>query len=74
MIDNILVPKHELLSSEEVEALLEKFKVTLEEIPKIKMTDPGISHLKVGVGDVIKITREAPGIGESLYYRVVVEG
>lgn len=72
MIDNILVPKHEVMPPEEAEKILEKFKATREELPKIKITDPALSKVEVKQGDVIKITRKNPVVGFSLYYRVVI--
>jgi DNA-directed RNA polymerase subunit H (RpoH/RPB5) len=41
-------------------------------MPKIKITDPALSKLGVKRGDIIKITRNNPVVGEVLYFRVVV--
>lgn len=65
------VPKHELLTLEEVDKLSE-VGITPENLPKIFVSDPGICHLEIKPGDVIKITRKNPQIGETIYYRVVV--
>jgi len=73
LVKHKLVPKHELLSPEESQAVLDKFKITREQMPKISSTDPAIVEYKPNVGDIIKITRHSEPIGESLYYRVVVE-
>ncbi|MFH1788908.1 MAG: DNA-directed RNA polymerase subunit H [Candidatus Altiarchaeota archaeon] len=72
MIDNILVPKHEVMTPEEVEEVLVKFKASKNDLPRIKVDDPALSKLEVQKGDVIKITRKNPVIGHSLYYRVVI--
>ena len=74
MISNILVPKHELLDAENIQKLLEKYKITKNELPKIKKTDAALIELEPKTGDVIRITRTSPIVGESYYYRVVVEG
>ena len=74
MIPHILVPKHELLNADESQKLLEKYKVTWNELPKIKKTDATLTEIKPKSGDIIKITRNNPTVGESYYYRVVVEG
>lgn len=74
MIPNILVPKHELLDAENAQKLLEKYKVTRNELPKIKKSDATLTEIKPKNGDIIKITRSNPIVGESYYYRVVVEG
>jgi DNA-directed RNA polymerase subunit H len=69
---NILVPKHEVLTTEEANRVLEFYGVTKSELPKIKKTDPAIKKLGVKVGDIIKITRKSPTAGKALYYRVVI--
>jgi len=68
-----LVPKHEILSEEEKKELLEKYKVKLEDLPKILITDPAISKLNPKPGDIVRIIRMDPVAGESVYYRVVIE-
>lgn len=72
MIENILVPKHELMKPEEAEEVLKKYAATREELPKIKADDAAIADFETNPGDIIKITRNNPLIGEVLYYRVVV--
>ena len=73
MIEHTLVPKHELLSPEEAQKVLDKYNVTKDKLPQILLGDPAVKHLKPGVGDVIRILRENEQIGRSIYYRVVVE-
>ena len=70
-INHSYVAKHELLSTEEVEKLIESG-TSPEELPKIFTADPGICHLEIKPGDVIRITRKNPQVGDTLYYRVVV--
>lgn len=72
MIDNVLVPKHELLDPDGVEKVLKEYNATLEDLPKIKITDPAITELEPKAGDLIRITRNNPLVGESYYYRVVI--
>jgi DNA-directed RNA polymerase subunit H len=81
LIPNILVPKHELLDGESAQKLLEKYKVTRSEMPKIKKSDSALTDIKPKSGDIIRITRNPEAympkhmsVGESYYYRVVVEG
>jgi DNA-directed RNA polymerase subunit H len=73
VIEHKLVPKHELLSPEEGAQVLEKYKVSRDQMPRILATDPAIKHLQAKVGDLIKITRNSKFVGKSTYYRVVVE-
>ena len=68
-----LVPKHVILSEEEKKELLEKYKVSLSDLPKIKISDPALKNLNVKPGDVVKIIRNNSWIGEEIYYRVIVE-
>jgi len=69
-----LVPKHLKLTKEKKKDLLEKYNITIKELPKILKEDPAIRHLKVIPGDVIKIVRASGTSGKSVYYRVVISG
>ena len=66
---HILQPKHTKLKSDEVKQLLEKYNVSLSQLPKIKSTDPA-AHEGCVPGDVLKIERKAEG-ETHVYYRVV---
>ncbi len=72
IFDHELVPKHEILSEEEVKDLLSRYNVTKNQLPKILDTDPAVKELNAKIGDVIRITRKSFTAGESVYYRVVV--
>ena len=65
-----LQPKHIKLKSDEVRQLLEKYNISVSQLPKIKSTDPA---LPVGclTGDVIEIERKFRDKTRS-YFRVVV--
>ena len=69
---HVLVPKHELLSDKEKRTILDKHSASLEDFPKILITDPAILHLGIKEGDMIKITRESLTAGDALFYRVVI--
>ena len=68
-----LSPNYRILTQEEVASLLDKFKGSKKDLPKIKLTDPAVKALKASEGDVIKITRKSPTAGESEYYRAVTK-
>ena len=68
----MLIPKHAKLSEKEKAELLEKYNITLKELPKILKDDPAIAHLDVKNGDVVKITRRSPTAGEAIFYRGVI--
>jgi DNA-directed RNA polymerase subunit H len=67
-----LVPKHEILPEDIKRALLERLGVSERSLPKIKVSDPAVKAIGAKKGDVIKITRNSPVSGKSIYYRVVV--
>lgn len=67
---HILQPKHAKLKPEEIKELLEKYNISLSQLPKIKSNDPTISEGCVA-GDVLKIERKDEDT-VYLYYRVVV--
>lgn len=70
---HILVPKHIKLSKEETRELLEKYNISLKQLPSISSKDPAIKSLDTEIGEVIKVIRKNEK-GESNYYRVVVYG
>jgi len=67
---HVLQPKHSKIKKEEVDKLLEKYNISLAQLPKIKKEDPALPE-GVGVGDMIKIERKE-GDKIVIYYRVVV--
>ncbi|MBI4439359.1 DNA-directed RNA polymerase subunit H [Candidatus Woesearchaeota archaeon] len=69
---HVLVPKHTKLSDKEKKEFLEKYAVSIEDLPKISVKDPAIGHLDSKPGDIIKIVRKSPTAGESAFYRVVI--
>lgn len=67
-----LVPKHEKLSEKAKKEVLDKYNLTLQDLPKILKNDPALQNLDVKVGDVIKITRKSATSGETHYFRGVI--
>lgn len=66
---HILQPKHTKLKPEEVKTLLEKYNISVAQLPKIRSTDPALSE-GFERGEVVKIERESEG-KIHVYYRVV---
>lgn len=66
---HILQPKHAILKKEEIERLLEKFNISLTQLPKIKITDAALPD-NSNVGDIIKIERKEED-KTHFFYRVV---
>jgi DNA-directed RNA polymerase subunit H (RpoH/RPB5) len=65
-----LQPKHTKLKADEIKKLLEKYNISLSQLPKIHADDPGLPG-ECTVGDVIKLERKDEDKLET-YYRVVV--
>jgi len=74
VFDHLMVPKHTLLSQEEVEKVLNKYRIKPYQLPKIKDSDPAVMAIQAQPGDIIKILRKSPTAGEAIAYRYVVEG
>ena len=73
VMDHFLVPKHIVLSANEVEKVLEKYNSKRDQLPKILITDPCVKVIGAKVGDIIRIERESPTSGVSIAYRIVVD-
>lgn len=65
---HVLQSQHKKMKAEEVEKLLDKFRIGLSQLPKISQKDPALPE-GCNVGDVIEIKRE-----DGNYYRIVVNG
>lgn len=67
-----LVPKHYLLTKEETKELLEKFKITVTDLPQMFEKDPVAIAIGAKEGDVVKIVRQSETTVKSVdYYRFV---
>ena len=66
---HILQPKHTKLKPEEVKNLLEKYNISLAQLPKIKIGDPAL-HENAITGEVVKIERKEED-KTHIYFRVV---
>ena len=72
ILKHVLIPIHHKLSEKDKKELLEKYKITITELPKIRIDDPAIQSLKPEIDNVIKIVRVSLTAGESIFYRVVI--
>ncbi|HME54666.1 MAG TPA: DNA-directed RNA polymerase subunit H [Candidatus Lokiarchaeia archaeon] len=69
-----LIPKHVIMSKEEVDELLAKYQIKLVQLPRISVDDPVINMLGGKLNDVIKIERRSEtSVEKSYYYRFVVK-
>tara|TARA_Y100000310_G_scaffold345821_1_gene470504 strand:- start:13325 stop:13510 length:186 start_codon:yes stop_codon:yes gene_type:complete len=61
-----------LLPKEQAEKTLEELSSTLEQLPIISKTDPAIKEFRCQKGEIIKIVRNSPTAGKTVYYRRVL--
>jgi DNA-directed RNA polymerase subunit H len=79
VLEHELVPEHHLLSEKDAEKILKGLRLTRDQLPKIRISDPCIRALDaiagpVEEGMVIKVVRRSPTSGVSTCYRLVVRG
>lgn len=72
LLDHQLIPKHEIMSEDELKSVLKHYAIEKEQLPKIKVVDPVIQEIGVQAGEVVKITRNSQTAGEAFYYRLVI--
>ena len=79
VLEHELVPEYHLLSEKEAEKVLKQLKLTKDQLPKTRITDPCIRTLDAIVGPVeegmvVKIVRRSSTSGVSICHRLVVRG
>jgi DNA-directed RNA polymerase subunit H len=76
-LEHDLVPEHTLLTEQEAEKVLAKFKITKDQLPKIRKDDACIRILEriegpISPGRVIQIRRKSDTAEEFIVYRLVI--
>ena len=74
LTQHFLVPQHIRLTDEQKKQMLNRFNISIKQLPMIKVTDPVIKEMNCKVGEVIQVRRNSPTAKETDYYRVVVDG
>jgi len=62
------------LSAEQAKEVLGQFKVTPNQLPLIKVSDPVAKAIGAKPSQILRITRDSPTAGKAIVYRYVVEG
>jgi DNA-directed RNA polymerase I, II, and III subunit RPABC1 len=65
------VPKHIPMSKDEIKELLDKYRLSKTQIPKILSSDPMVKYYGLKPGDMFKIIRSSLSAGEYITYRYV---
>ncbi len=77
VLEHKLVPEHHLLTQPEADEVLKRLKVTRDQLPKIRKTDPVIRvlekiHGPIAEGSLIRVLRLTQTAGVSEAYRLVI--
>jgi DNA-directed RNA polymerase subunit H len=66
------VPKHVLLTKDETDELLEKYKISVIDLPQMFEKDPVAIAIGAKEGDIVKIVRDSDtSVTSVVYYRYV---
>ena len=69
--DHMLVPKHEIMTDEEISDVFCDVDYDFKDLPKIKSNDPVVKTIGANKGDILRITRDSQTAGVFVTYRIV---
>nr|UXY87817.1 RNA polymerase I, II and III 24.3 kDa subunit [Cryptomonas curvata] len=67
--EHILVPKHQILSTEETKCLLKRYSLNESQLPRIQKNDPVARYLGLQKNQIVKIIRPSETSGRYITYR-----
>ncbi|MDV2481283.1 DNA-directed RNA polymerase subunit H [Methanoculleus sp. Wushi-C6] len=73
VLNHEMVPDHQIMSEEEVAALLATYNITLEQLPKVYHDDPAVKAIGGEVANVVRIVRDSRTAGRAEAYRLIVK-
>ena len=68
---HMLVPKHEIMTEEEISNEFSDADYDFKDLPKIKVNDPVVKSIGAEPGNILRITRESQTAGVFVTYRIV---
>jgi DNA-directed RNA polymerase subunit H len=68
---HFLVPKHVIVPKELHTEILTTLGTSLDQLPVILKTDAAVKPMKVKRDDIIKVVRDSPTAGKTIFYRRV---
>ncbi len=72
VLEHELVPKHEIMKSDEAAEVLKKYGIKKEKLPKIREKDPVVIAIGAKKNQILRITRKSPTAGTAEYFRLVI--
>ena len=71
--EHMLVPKHEVLTKEEGENVLESYRARKRDMPLIRTNEDVAKYYNMKPGEITRIYRPSPLTCESIAYRLVIK-